>query len=156
MAGCSKAHVHPWSNKVRVGWLCCSSKVWEPIREISSHTTHQGMLIHNHLSLLSHCGLILHLKEWNWCTQADLHIKKTWRANAQMTYNQNQNYKKLVMSLNTFRTAEQGLRSTNSTLTVLENTVKQRLVSKWTSFRWRERTLSLPICIVLMFKSAKI
>ena len=50
-------HIHPWSYKVRVGWLSCPRTVWEPIRETSSHTIHQGMLDHSCLTLLSHCGL---------------------------------------------------------------------------------------------------
>ena len=33
--------------------------VWEPIRKISTQVTRQGMLIHSHLSSLSHYGLIL-------------------------------------------------------------------------------------------------
>ena len=42
------------------------SRVWEPMREMSSHATYQETLGHSHLSLLSHCGLILDLKA-NWC-----------------------------------------------------------------------------------------
>ena len=40
--------------------------------------------------------------------------------------------------------AEHGPRSVNSTVVVLENTAKLNPVSKQTSFRWRERTPSLP------------
>ena len=40
-----------------------------------------------------------------------------------------------------------GPHSANSTLVVLENTAKLKLVSKWTSFWWRERTSSLPIAL---------
>ena len=42
------------NSEVRVGWLCCPDIVWEPVREISSPATHQGMLVHSHLSLPSH------------------------------------------------------------------------------------------------------
>ena len=42
-----------------MGWLCCSSIVWEPIRETSSNATHQRRLRHSRLSSLSHHGLIL-------------------------------------------------------------------------------------------------
>ena len=38
-------------------------------RSKRTHSTHQGTLIHSHFSSLSHCGLILGLKEWNWCAQ---------------------------------------------------------------------------------------
>ena len=67
--------------KVTVSWLCCPGIVWELTREKSSHVTCQGMLVCSHISLLSHCGPTLGLKEWKWCTSADLHIKiKTRRS----------------------------------------------------------------------------
>ena len=49
----------------------------EPIREMTMHATHYRMLVHSYHSLLSHCGLVLGLKEWNWCALADLYFKKT-------------------------------------------------------------------------------
>ena len=55
-----------WPNKVGVGWLCCPGTVWEPIMEVSLHTTCQGILHHSCLSSLSHCGLILPGKRWNY------------------------------------------------------------------------------------------
>ena len=50
-----------YDNKVGTGRLCCKGKlvVGEPIREMSSHATHQEMLVNSCLSSLSHCGLIL-------------------------------------------------------------------------------------------------
>ena len=55
--------------------------VWKSNRETSSHTTHPGMLC----NIIS-WWLILDLKEWNWCTRADLKdhfsttTKKRWWA----------------------------------------------------------------------------
>ena len=48
------------------------------IRETSSHTTHQEMFSHSHLSMLSCCGQS-RLKGWNWCAWTDLHFKTTKR-----------------------------------------------------------------------------
>ena len=62
-----------------VGWLCRPDTLWEPIRETSSHASHQEMLIYSHLSLLSHCGLILGLKEWNCCCASWSPLKRTNR-----------------------------------------------------------------------------
>ena len=59
VADYTKTRIHPWPNKVGVGWHCCPCIVWEPTRETTSPATHQGTLCHNHLSLLSHYGLIL-------------------------------------------------------------------------------------------------
>ena len=61
-----------------MGWLCCPGIVWEcnTIREKSSHAFCQGTLIRSHLSTLSHCVLILNLREWSWCMRADLHFLK--------------------------------------------------------------------------------
>ena len=53
----------------------------------------------------------------------------------------------LLSPFNTFRTAERGPCSANSTFVVLENTAKLKPVSKRTTFRWRERTLSLPTAL---------
>ena len=69
-------HTHPSHTKVVLGWLCCPGNVWESTWEVSSHAPHRGTLIHSHLSLLSHCGLIPGLKEWNWCARSDFHLKK--------------------------------------------------------------------------------
>ena len=33
-------------------------------------------LVHSRFSSMSHCGLILGLKEWNWRAGADLRVKK--------------------------------------------------------------------------------
>ena len=52
VAGYTWTCIHPWPNKVHVGWLCCRSIVWEPSREKSSHATCQGTLGHNHPSFL--------------------------------------------------------------------------------------------------------
>ena len=38
--------------------------------------TCQGTRVHNYLSSLGHCGLILGQEEWNWCVRADLHFKE--------------------------------------------------------------------------------
>ena len=57
-----------------VCWQWCPGIDWEPIREMSSDATYQGMLFHSCLSSLSQFGLILGLKECNWCTCADLHL----------------------------------------------------------------------------------
>ena len=35
------------------------SEMLRAIMKMSSHAAHQGVLFHGHLSLLSHCGLIL-------------------------------------------------------------------------------------------------
>ena len=60
-----------------VGWLCHPDMVQEPIRETSSHKTCQETLVHSRgLSSMSHWNLILGLREWNWCTQADITLKK--------------------------------------------------------------------------------
>ena len=40
------------------------------------HSPRQETLSNSHLSSLSHCGLILGLKQWSWCARADLHFKK--------------------------------------------------------------------------------
>ena len=45
-------------------------------QETSSLATRQVTLGYSRLSSLSHCGLILGLKEWNWCTQAEVHLNK--------------------------------------------------------------------------------
>ena len=45
--------------------LTCPGTAWESVKETISHTTRQETLIHSHLCSLSHCGLILGLKEWN-------------------------------------------------------------------------------------------
>ena len=37
--------------------------------------TGQRTLTHGRLSSVSHCGLILDLKEWHWCTQANRYLK---------------------------------------------------------------------------------
>ena len=50
---------------------------------MSAHTTHQGMLFHSHSGLLCHCGLILGIKEWQWCAWTDLHLKKRKRKKEQ-------------------------------------------------------------------------
>ena len=64
--------VHEQSNKTVMGML--STK--EPHeKEMSSHATHQGVLVYSHLSSLSRHWLILGLKEWTLCTQADLLFK---------------------------------------------------------------------------------
>lgn len=52
-----------------------SGTAWEPIRQTSLDTVHQGMVRHSSLSSLSHCGLIIGLNECNWCVQAYLHLK---------------------------------------------------------------------------------
>ena len=33
VAGYTKTHIHPWPNKVGVGWLCCPGIEWEPVRD---------------------------------------------------------------------------------------------------------------------------
>ena len=49
---------------------------------------------------------------------------------------------------NTFRIAERGSRSANSTFVVSESTAKLKPVSKRASFRWRETTLLLLIALI--------
>ena len=39
--------------------LIILTRIWDPVRETSSHVTCQGMLVQPSLSSLSHCGLIL-------------------------------------------------------------------------------------------------
>ena len=50
--------------------------VREPIKETSSHATRQGTRFHSRLSSLSHCGLILGLKEWNFGAHELISTKK--------------------------------------------------------------------------------
>ena len=52
---------------------------------------------------------------------------------------------------NAFRTTQQGPYSPNSTFVALENKAKLKLVSKWTAFWWRERTLSV---LIVLFSSS--
>ena len=47
------------STNLTLKLCCCLGIVWEPTKETSSHATCQGTFRHSHLSLLSHCGLIL-------------------------------------------------------------------------------------------------
>ena len=51
--------IQPRPSEVRVGGLCCPGVEWEPIREMSPHTTQQATHRHSHLNSLSHCGPIL-------------------------------------------------------------------------------------------------
>ena len=46
------------------------------LSETSSHATCQGTFGHSRLSSLSHCGLSLAEKKWNWNARPDLHFKK--------------------------------------------------------------------------------
>ena len=46
------------------------------MRISSSHATRQGTPVRSRLSSLSHYGLILDVKEWNWIALADLFLKK--------------------------------------------------------------------------------
>ena len=51
-----------WPKEVGVGWLCypgISTGTHDGNKLTHNSATHQGMLIHSHLSLLSHFGLIL-------------------------------------------------------------------------------------------------
>ena len=59
-----------------MGSLCrCPGKVWETIREASSHATPRGTFVQ--LSQLAEPLLTdPSLKEWNWGARADLHFKK--------------------------------------------------------------------------------
>ena len=52
-------HAYTLDPMKSVSWLCCPSIVWELIRETSSQAPHRGTLVHSHVNLLSHCGLIL-------------------------------------------------------------------------------------------------
>ena len=61
-----------------------------------------------------------------------------------------------IGALNTFHIAEGGCCSAHSAFVVLENTARLKLVSKQTCFWWKERILSLPAALFLMFKLAKI
>ena len=46
VAGYTETCIHPWSNKVGVGWLCrCPGRVWKPIRK-QAHT----QLVREHLA----------------------------------------------------------------------------------------------------------
>ena len=63
VAGYSWTYVIVLASEVRVGWLCCPGRLWEPTRKMTSHATCQGTVVHSHLSLLSHYGL---------CTDAGL------------------------------------------------------------------------------------
>ena len=58
--------------KLAVEVLGMASPAWKPIREMSSHTTHQGTLVHSELSSLKWSWL----KERNWCTWGDLHLEE--------------------------------------------------------------------------------
>ena len=42
--------MHPWPSEVWVGWLFCPCIVLEPIKEMSSHLSGQGVFVHSHLS----------------------------------------------------------------------------------------------------------
>ena len=57
-----------------LGSLCSPCMALEAIRETSSHATRNGKLVHSSRTSLSHCGVILGFKEWNWCKRADLHL----------------------------------------------------------------------------------
>ena len=74
--------------KLAVEVLGMASPAWKPIREMSSHTTHQGTLVHSQLSSLKWSWL----KERNWCTRGDLHLEEKkkcrWRMTCQ-TFSQN-------------------------------------------------------------------
>ena len=66
---------YPWPKKVKVGWLCCSGIVWEPIRKTNSHGTLQG---NTHPVISAHLASVgwSWPTEWNKCMWADLHCKK--------------------------------------------------------------------------------
>ena len=78
----SRLHLNahtPLARRIRSGLTMLSRHSVGSIRETSSHAVRQEPLGHSRLSSLSHCRPILALKKWNYCPQADLHLKKRER-----------------------------------------------------------------------------
>ena len=81
----------------------------------------------------------------SYCFALTFKLAKVWRQVKEMLVLFSSKHRQ---ARDTFCTTEQGPHSANSTFLVLDNMAKLKQVSKRTSFRWRERTLSLPIALI--------
>ena len=68
---------------VRILYLALWTRTWL-LRADCVYVIRQGTLVYSHLSSLSHCGLILGFKEWNWCVWADFYARERKKKKAQL------------------------------------------------------------------------